>query len=421
MKASKFWRTLVDSLISPKVDEAKVEECLRQAHAALPAPVFWLLGKTQSGKTSCIRALTDSQTAEIGNGFRACTRTARLYDFPNAEECLLRFLDTRGLGEAEYDPTEDIRFCEEQAHLLIVVIKAGDQAPQPLLEPLAKIRGAHPNWPVIVVQTALHELYPIGARHIEPYPYRDKPNADDEPAPVRPSAEPPSDLVRSLEAQREWFAGFGARFAPVDFTLPEDGLAPADYGLDALWDAIEDALPRGLRAMLRSAPDARRSLRDVYLDACRPHVISYSLATGVIAAGTFVPLVDMPLVVGAQLKLLHTIANIYGQQLTAQRVAEILSTLGLGLVARQGGRELLKLIPIPGLGSAAAGLYAAASTYALGLTLCAYFSHARAGDVPDPETLKRLYRDELAEGRRRFAEYLRPRAAGATKSETAQP
>jgi uncharacterized protein (DUF697 family) len=86
---------------------------------------------------------------------------------------------------------------------------------------------------------------------------------------------------------------------------------------------------------------------------------------------------------------------------------EIVSTLGVGLLVRQGGRELLKLIPIPGLGSAAAALYAAASTYALGCTLCAYFSYILQGDVPDPKVLNALYQEQFEEGRRRFREYLR--------------
>jgi uncharacterized protein (DUF697 family) len=369
-------------------------------------PVFWLLGKAQTGKTSLIRALTGSPRAEIGNGFKACTRTAQLYDFPNEDECFLRFLDTRGLGEADYDPSDDIRMFEDQAHLLIVVIKATDHAPQSLLSPLKAIRKSHPKWPLIVLQTSLHELYAPGAQHILPYPFDVFPFPEQVPA----------GLARSLSAQREWFEDYNARFVPVDFTLPEDGLPPEHYGLESLWSAIEEVLPLGLRAMLAQSPDARQPLRDAYFRACQPHVISYSAACGIVAAGVFVPLVDMPLVLGIQLKLLHTIASIYGQQLNPQRVAEILSTIGAGLIARQGGRELLKFIPIPGLGSAAAALYAAASTYALGCTLCAYFSYALDGDVPDPKVLKTLYQEQLDEGRRRFREYLRHRSTEAQDS-----
>jgi hypothetical protein len=55
--------------------------------------------------------LTQASNAEIGGGFRACTNTARVFDFPT-EAPIIRFLDTRGLGEVVYDPGDDIVFCE---------------------------------------------------------------------------------------------------------------------------------------------------------------------------------------------------------------------------------------------------------------------------------------------------------------------
>ena len=102
--------------------------------------------------------------------------------------------------------------------------------------------------------------------------------------------------------------------------------------------------------------------------------------------------------------MFHTLASLYGQEMTVRRMTEVFSTLGLGISARLGGRELLKLIP--GFGSAVSALFAAASTYALGCTLSPYFSHALDGDVPDPTVLRKLYRDQYEEGRRRLQEYL---------------
>src|SRR5215470_9904953 len=89
------------------------------------APVVWLVGKVQSGKTSIIRALTGASDAEIGSGFRACTKTARIFDFPLAAP-IIRFLDTRGLGEVAYNPAADIAYCEDRAHLVLAVVKALD-------------------------------------------------------------------------------------------------------------------------------------------------------------------------------------------------------------------------------------------------------------------------------------------------------
>ncbi len=97
------WRRLRQLLLNPTVDDQALESALRSARARQPVPVVWLLGKAQSGKTSIIRALTDSPHAEIGNGFRPCTRTSRLYDFP-ADAPVVRFLDTRGLGRSPMIP-----------------------------------------------------------------------------------------------------------------------------------------------------------------------------------------------------------------------------------------------------------------------------------------------------------------------------
>ncbi|MCB1822073.1 MAG: 50S ribosome-binding GTPase, partial [Candidatus Competibacteraceae bacterium] len=92
------WSRLREALLNPRIDPEKLEKALRAARARQPLPVVWLLGKAQAGKTSIIHALTGSPTAEIGDGFQPCTRTARFYDFP-AEVPVVRFLDTRGLGE----------------------------------------------------------------------------------------------------------------------------------------------------------------------------------------------------------------------------------------------------------------------------------------------------------------------------------
>ena len=160
-------------------------EALAEARRRQPAPVVWLLGRAQTGKTSIIHALTGSPTAGIGDGFRPCTRTARLYDFPAALP-VVHFLDTRGLGEVAYDPAEDMAWCEAQAHLVLVVVRALEPAHGPVFEALHAIRARHPDWPVLLAQTTLHEGYAPGAPHVLPYPY--------DRAPLSPAV--PEDLAR---------------------------------------------------------------------------------------------------------------------------------------------------------------------------------------------------------------------------------
>ena len=112
------------------------------------APIVWLVGKVQSGKTSIIRALTQASDAEIGSGFRACTRTARVFDFP-PEAPIIRFLDTRGLGEASYDSSADIAFNENRAHLILAVVKALDLEQGQTLEAVSYTHLTLPTTPYV--------------------------------------------------------------------------------------------------------------------------------------------------------------------------------------------------------------------------------------------------------------------------------
>ena len=382
-----FWRLLSERVLSPKVDSVEIDEKLRRAKAAAPKPVIWLLGKTQSGKSSIIRAMTGSSEAEVGNGFRPCTRTARLYAFPSDEECLIRFLDTRGLGEANYDPADDIAYCQQQAHLLMVVVRGMDHAYAAVLDAVKKIRKAKPRWPVIVVQTALHDGYPRGAGH-PPYPY----DAADWPQSVS------DDLARSLQRQREDFAGLATRFVAIDFTQPDDELSPELYGEESLWNAVEAEMGTWLRDLLKPGLD------DVFARTALPHIVSSAALAGGAAAMPN-PVVSLSLIAAIDAKMFHAIASIYEQPLTAKVMAELGSALGAGFVFRLTGRSLLSMIPV--VGTAIAATYAAATTYALGETLVYYFRKTRGGVAPTADELRAIFAQEMNEGRRRFREYLK--------------
>lgn len=384
------WRRLRDVLSSPHVDDRELDAALAAARARVPLPVIWLIGKTQSGKTSIIRALTGSKHAEIGTGFQPCTPTARLYDFPSIAP-VVRFLDTRGLGEVAYDPDADIAFCESQAHLLLAVMKAGDQDQDAVFDVVRAVRRRHPKWPLVIAQTALHERYPPGTDHVLPYPF------DQELWPISIH----QDLARSLAFQRtragELPGTAPVRWVPVDLTLPEDGFDPPDYGLEALWGAIEEVSVLRLQWLLGQDAD----VRDVFTRAAHPHILGYALAAAGVGA---LPLVDLAGVPAIQAKLLQSLAEIHGQTWDRQSVLELLGLLGAGVGvvygARYLGRTLIKLVPV--LGQTVGALWGAttsgATTYALGKAATYYFQqHSRGLDV-DEEVLRQVFAKQLARG-----------------------
>lgn len=387
---SDSWGLLREALLNPRVDPEKLDEALRKARARQPLPVVWLLGKAQAGKTSIIRALTGSTTAEIGNGFQPCTRTARFYDFPS-ETPVVRFLDTRGLGEVAYDPTEDIRYCESQAHLMLGVMKVADTRQDEVFEMLRQIRKRHPEWPVLMVQTGLHEAYPPGIEHALPYPY------DQQPWP----RQIPHALIRALQAQRDRLGKLPgsapANWAVIDLTLPEDGWQPVNYGLEALWTAIGEISALGLQTRLRGDPE----VRDAYVQAAYPHIVGHALAAASIGA---LPMVDLVGVPAIQAKLLHSLATLYGQDWDRRTVSEFLGLLGMGIgtsyVARLLGREAVKLIP--GWGQTVGAMWGATAsgttTYALGQAASAYFVRRRYGNPIDATAIRHIYTEALTTG-----------------------
>src|SRR4029079_8952205 len=171
-------------------DNARFQARLADARKRAATPVFWLFGRTQSGKTSIIKYLTGADDAEVGSGFRPCTRFSREYPFPGAEAPLLDFLDTRGLDEPGYDPAEDIQKFHDRAHVVVVTVKVTDHALENVEQHLKRIRADKHGRPALLVLPTLHEAYPQ-QQHVLPYPFKDT---------LYPRSAP-QDLLRSIAAQ----------------------------------------------------------------------------------------------------------------------------------------------------------------------------------------------------------------------------
>ena len=393
----------ISSILDPRAIQARLAEVWARmldqrgpaaepddvaAKAAAEAPVIWLIGKVQSGKSSIVQAITGATEAEVGSGFRACTRTSRIFDFPN-EAPVIRFLDTRGLGEVGYDPTEDLAISEARAHLLLVVMRAMDHQQESVLEALAAVRRRHPEWPIVIAQTCLHDAYPAGAGHAIPYPFADA---------ELDSAEAPEALLRSLRHQRRMLSTVGGkgplRFVQIDFTRTDDGIEPRLYGFDELIAAIAEVAPRSIGTMVA---EVRAAGQDRALRKAHPLILGYAAAA---AAADVVPVAGAIAVPGVQAKLLHALAAQQGVAWDRRALTEFGGCLGASVLMRLGAgfgiRQLVKLVPVYGqtVGAAAAAATSFATTYALGRAALVFLSRRERG-VPDAEAVARTYREAL--------------------------
>ncbi|MBY0456821.1 MAG: GTP-binding DUF697 domain-containing protein [Gemmataceae bacterium] len=373
-----------------------------------PAPVFWLLGKTQSGKTSLVRFLTGAEDAAIGSGFRPCTKTSRRYQFPTPDAPLLTFLDTRGVDEPGYDPAEDIAAFDPTAHVVLVTAKATDFAQGNIREPLARVRAASPSRPVVLIVTCLHEATPRRP-HPEPYPFRfdkDAAGAGEDPVGVGPpSAEVTENLRRCIDEHRRAFAGLFDVCVPVDLTRPEDGFPDPDYGGPALKQALLNVLPGAYRQTLLRLKDATDALKDAHQRHAEPIILGYTSLAGT-AGAVPLPFADLVVLPGIQARMAYHLARIYGQPMTPERLRELGAAVGVGMLSRQLVRQAAKFIPV--VGSAVGATVAAASTYALGRALCFYFEAVCAGHVPTPDALRKFYHEHYAAAEERWKQQTHP-------------
>jgi len=382
-------------LFSSRARDDEVQKQLEDLRHRLPAPVFWLFGKTQSGKTSIIKYLTGAERAEIGKGFQPCTRFSQEYDFPTAETPLLTFLDTRGLDEPGYDPSEDLARFDPRAHVILVTVKLTDHAQENILQNLKRLRQAQARRPIVLVLTCLHEVYPQ-QQHPQPYPF----TTDGDPLPTEPPLS--ENLLRDIAEQKRRFENLVDRVVLIDLTPAEEGFNDPDYGGERLRQVLVEVLPGALGQTLVSLDRATGELQDLYSRRAEPYILSYS-ALAATAGAVPVPLVDLVLLPTIQTRMVYHLAQLAGQPMTGQRFAELASALGMGLLTRQLARQLFrslfKVIPFVGqtVGAVAGGAMGWAATYALGKAFCYYYKAVHQGHIPKAEDLQRYYKEQLVE------------------------
>ena len=323
-------------------------------------PVVWLLGKTGAGKSSLVRALTEQTEADIGNGFQPCTRSSRSYDFP-PDQPLVRFLDTRGLGEAGYDPVEDLAQCRGRSHVVLVTCRLDDPVQGDVADALEDVARRDKRMRAILVLTGKDLLRDVQARER---------------------------ARRTIAARMNRAAGRDLPSASV--SLAPDGRPDGD-GLAELRMLLLDALPA---AGLLLAKDRVTTAEEAAFQQIRRRVLFYA---GVAGSTDVAPVIGAISVPAAQIGMLRDLGQRYGVQWDRKTSAAFLGAFGLGLGARfaasYGLRQFAKLIPVYGqtVGAAASGSISFAATYALGRA-AAYFLHNYAsGQVPSEADLREIY------------------------------
>ncbi|HLR17251.1 MAG TPA: GTPase [Alcanivoracaceae bacterium] len=336
------------------------------SNMAQPLPTLWLLGKTGAGKSSLIQALTGNSQVEVGNGFAPCTKTSAAYLFP-PNKPLLRFLDTRGLGEAHYDPSEDIALCQAVSHLLLVVVKTDEPEQSAVLEALNTIRKQKHIQHVLLIYTAVNTL-------------------------------PKEDKNRSVAHHQTLFdAAWGRPIPAIEVDMDSD--AQVYYQRDALVDALAETIPL---VGLMLDKEQQTNHEEQRFAQVRNDVLWY--ATGASFTDLF-PVVGLVSVPALQTKMLHSLAKQYNVKWGARAFAELLAVLGTSFSTQYGvklgARQLAKFIPVYGqtVGAATAAAVSFATTYGLGRAASYYFYRKSQGEAVSTEEVQQYYKEAFELGK----------------------
>ncbi len=144
--------------------------------------------------------------------------------------------------------------------------------------------------------------------------------------------------------------------------IPISGRTGENVG-EELIPAIIETSPEAALALGRELPTYRRQ-------AAQKLVRSAALVA-LVAGLEPIPLVDIPILLGNQVRMVMRIAALYNEPLSGKPTRELIATVAGGLVFRYIAEEAAKAVPFGG--DLLAGAIAAAGTWSLGQVAAEYF------------------------------------------------
>ena len=367
----KIFKKIYEYVINPPSDD-ELSKAWQVSDPQLPT--LWLLGKTGAGKSSIIQEITGQTAAEIGNGCMPCTKDAQAYDFP-INLPIMRFMDTRGLGEVGYDPKDDIAALGKTSQALLIVMKLKDAEQSAVLNAIKLIRKSNTRIRrehVMVVHTAATEINDEHDRHR---------------------------AVTTKQAQVEKAWGSSLGYCVVDFFESETDGVLNGFGSDALNEMISSRLPE-LSIWLQKSE--HENAEQANYNRLRSEILWYATA---VASSDALPAVGLFSVPAIQGKMLHSLAQHYGIEWDMRSFANFTGALGASALLRYSlilaGRQLIKFIPIYGqiAGMAMAFTLSYSSTYAIGRAACSYLYHKKNNTPLTDNDLKDVYKEAVSQGK----------------------
>jgi uncharacterized protein (DUF697 family) len=142
--------------------------------------------------------------------------------------------------------------------------------------------------------------------------------------------------------------------------------------------------------------------RETKTDKAKGIVRNYML--GALAVGLIpLPLVDLMALSGIQLKMLHSLARLYGIEFSEQLGKSVIASLlggGVSLSLSSNLASLVKSIPFYGLTRmVSVSLFGGASTYAIGQVFIQHFESGGTFLNFDPHQVRDYYAKQFKEGK----------------------